>query len=43
VWAVSGGQCGKHLAAAMPALVANLERHGHLVPGEARYSPEVRA
>ncbi|MDR2253924.1 MAG: ATP-binding cassette domain-containing protein [Bifidobacteriaceae bacterium] len=43
VWAVSGGQCGKHLAAAMEALVANLERHGHLVPGEARYSAEVRA
>jgi transposase InsO family protein len=43
VWAASGGQCGKHLAAAMAALLGNLEAHGHLVCGKDRYSPAVRA
>ncbi|MDR1442197.1 MAG: hypothetical protein LBJ02_07415 [Bifidobacteriaceae bacterium] len=43
VWAVSGGQCGKHLAVAMPVLLDNLQAHGHLKLGEGRYSPEVRA
>jgi hypothetical protein len=43
VWAASGGQCGKHLRAAMPALLGNLEAHGHLAAGENRYSEAVRA
>jgi hypothetical protein len=42
VWAFSGGQCGKYLTVAMPALLDALERHGELVPGKARYSPGVR-
>jgi hypothetical protein len=42
VWAASGGQCGKHLRAAMPVLVANLEAHQHLVVGKNRYSEPVR-
>ena len=28
VWAISGGECGKYLAAAMPSLLDALERHG---------------
>ena len=43
VWAASGGQCGRYLAAAMAVQLAALERHGELVPGQDRYSPEVRA
>jgi hypothetical protein len=43
LWASSGGQCGKYLAAAMPALLANMEAHGHLVFGEDRYSAPVKA
>jgi IS30 family transposase len=43
VWAASGGMCGKHLAAAMLTLLANLEAHGHLVAGQDRYSQQVRA
>lgn len=43
VWALSGGECGKYLAVAMPSLLKALERHGELVTGRARYSPEVRA
>jgi hypothetical protein len=43
VWAASGGQCGKYLAASMAVLLANLEAHGHLVEGKARYSAGVRA
>ena len=43
VWAFSGYQCGKYLVVAMPTLLEALERHGELVPGRARYSPEVRA
>ncbi len=42
VWAFSGGQCGKYLAVAMPALLDALEHHGELVTGKARYSPKVR-
>jgi hypothetical protein len=43
VWALCGGECGKYLAAAMPALLDALERHGELVAGAGRYSPSVRA
>jgi hypothetical protein len=43
VWAASGGQCGKYLAASMRAQLDALERHGELVPGQARYSMQVRA
>lgn len=43
VWAFSGYECGKYLAAAMTVLLDALERHGELVPGKARYCPEVRA
>ncbi|TFV56267.1 transposase [Geodermatophilus sp. DF01-2] len=42
MWAFSGGECGKYLAASMPVLLDALERHGELVAGKARYSPEVR-
>lgn len=42
VWAVSGGQCGKYLAASMPHLLDALERHGELVEGRQRYSDQVR-
>ncbi|WP_235272478.1 integrase catalytic domain-containing protein [Microbacterium profundi] len=42
VWAFSGGQCGKYLAAVMEILLAALERHGELVFGRSRYSAEVR-
>lgn len=50
VWAASGGQCGKYLAASMALQLDALERHGELLPEgpggsdpEGRYSPEVRA
>ncbi|HET8958868.1 transposase family protein [Nocardioides sp.] len=50
VWAASGGQCGKYLAASMAVQLDALQRHGELVldgPGssdpEGRYSPSVRA
>lgn len=43
VWAVSGGMCGKYLAASMVRLLDNLEAHGHLVTGQDRYGLEVRA
>jgi hypothetical protein len=43
VWAASGGQCGKYLAASMATQLDALERHGELVPGQDRYSPQVRA
>jgi hypothetical protein len=43
VWAASGGQCGKYLAASMRTQLDGLERHGELVFGVARYSPAVRA
>ena len=43
VWAASGGQCGKYLAASMRTQLDALERHGELVDGVDRYSPAVRA
>ena len=43
VWAASGGQCGKYLAASMALQLDGLERHGELAFGRDRYSPEVRA
>ena len=43
VWAASGGQCGKYLAASMRAQLDALERREELLPGLARYSTEVRA
>ncbi len=43
VWAASGGQCGKYLAASMRTQLDGLERHGELVDGVDRYSPAVRA
>lgn len=43
VWAFSGGECGKYLAASMTILLDALERHGELVAGKARYSVAVRA
>ena len=42
VWAFSGGECGKYLAASMLLLLDALERHGELVAGRGRYSPVVR-
>src|SRR5690606_36067764 len=42
-WAGTGGQCGKYLAASMLTQLDALERHGELVPGQGRYSGEVRA
>lgn len=43
VWAASGGQCGKYLAASMRVQLDGLERHGELDFGHDRYSPAVRA
>lgn len=43
VWAASGGQSGKYLAASMRLQLDALERHAELVPGKDRYSPAVRA
>lgn len=43
VWAASGGQCGRYLAACMVLQLDALEHHGELVDGSSRYSPEVRA
>ena len=43
VWAASGGQCGKYLAASMRLQLDGLERHGELVDGVDRYSQTVRA
>jgi hypothetical protein len=42
VWAVSGGQCGKYLAASMAVQLDGLQRHGELDFGRDRYSPAVR-
>ena len=42
VWAVSGGSCGKYLAAVMTHWLDALEAEGELVNGTDRYSPEVR-
>jgi len=43
VWAASGGQCGRYLAASMALQLDSLERHGELVPDQDRYSSDVRA
>ncbi len=43
VWAASGGQCGKYLAASMRTQLDLLERHGELVVGRDRYDTSVRA
>lgn len=43
VWAASGGQCGKYLAASMSTQLDALERHGELRDDVDRYSPGVRA
>ena len=42
VWAASGGQCGKYLAASMALQLDGLQRHGELEFGRDRYSPTVR-
>ena len=42
VWAASGGQCGKYLAASMRIQLDGLERHGELTCGQDRYGPAVR-
>ena len=42
MWAASGGQCGKYLAASMRMQLDGLERHGELVDGVGRYSMAVR-
>jgi hypothetical protein len=42
VWAASGGQCGKYLAASMRIQLDGLERHGELAFGQGHYSPVVR-
>ncbi len=42
VWAASGGQCGKYLAASMCLQLDGLERHQELVVGRDRYSTGVR-
>jgi hypothetical protein len=42
VWAASGGQCGKYLAASMAIQLDGLERHGELAFGRDRYSEQVR-
>lgn len=42
VWAASGGQCGKYLAASMPLLLDLPQAHGEL-DDEPRYTPQVRA
>jgi len=43
VWSVSGGMCGKYLAATMESLLDNLEAHRHLIVGRGRYTTSVRA
>ncbi len=43
VWAVSGGSCGKYLAASMPGWLDALEAEGSLIDGHDRYSRQVRA
>jgi hypothetical protein len=42
VWAASGGQCGRYLAASMSVQLDGLERHGELVFGVDRYCTAVR-
>lgn len=43
MWAASGGQCGKYLAASMRTQLDALERHGELADGVDRYDSDVRA
>jgi hypothetical protein len=43
LWAVSGGLCGKYLAASMADWLEAMEAAGDLVPGQDRYSSVVRA
>lgn len=43
VWSTSGGSCGQYLAPAMTDWLDALEAEGELVPGQDRYSLEVRA
>lgn len=43
VWSASGGSCGQYLAPAMTDWLDALEAEGELVPGQDRYSLEVRA
>lgn len=43
VWAVAGGICGKYLAASMAEWIKAMEVAGALVPGQERYSKQVRA
>ena len=43
VWAASGGQCGRYLAASMATQLDGLQRHGELVFGVDRYSESVCA
>ena len=42
VWAVAGGICGKYLAASMGDWLDAMEAARDLVPGEGRYSQQVR-
>ncbi len=42
MWAASGGQCGKYLAASMVLQLDGLERHGELEFGRDRYGSKVR-
>lgn len=43
VWATTGGSCGKYLAPAMTDWLDAMEAEGALIPGQDRYSVEVRA
>lgn len=42
VWSASGGSCGQYLAPAMTDWLDAMEAEGALVPGEDRYSLDVR-
>jgi hypothetical protein len=42
VWAASGGQCGRYLAASMQLQLDGLERHGEFIDDSDRYSPAIR-
>jgi hypothetical protein len=42
VWATAGGICGKYLAASMADWIQAMEAAGALVPGQDRYSRQVR-
>ena len=43
VWAVAEGICGKYLAASMAEWIKATEISGALLPGQERYSKQVRA